>query len=1120
MDDDVGSAKTVAAAEDDDVGSAKTVASDEVGSAQTVASGDVGSAQTVASGDSTIASGAAAMTGAGRELPVVTSDRYRVAGEVGRGGLGRVLRARDEVLERTVALKELLTTDRASHRRFVREALITARLQHPSIIPVYDAGTRTDHSPFYAMKLVAGRPLDRAIAEAKTLAGRLALLPSVIAVVDAIAYAHAQRIIHRDLKPANVLVGEFGETIVIDWGLAKDLSIDDRDAQHAGPYRGDGGATVIGAVLGTPGYMPPEQAAGEDVDERADVYALGAILYHVVAGVVPHQGKSVEEMIEQVIAGRVKPLAEREPHAPSDLAAIVDKAMAREPAARYPSARELADDLRRFQTGQLVGAREYHLGQRLARWIGRHKAISAVTAIATLVLAAFATWSIGRISRERDTAIESANRAIINQARALVDQDPPAALAWLARLSPAGPGWDAARTLAAEALTHPQLDVALQGGRRVEATADGHYAVGRANGSFWIAELANGKAPTLVPFPYRQPVIEMCDDGKRAIVRTSDDDEAKILSIDLPTRSVDHRAYDARAWDDAQLRCKRAHRASWMGSRLHAPGVRMIEPGGKDRLLSQNDADAGWLTSDGNHLVTIDANAEVSRFDLATGGVEVVDAIDPKLLDRPDRAKLETRGVSSADGSVVVVVVAGHAGWCDIAAKSCVAIPGEMDNDSHAIAVAPDGSRAWGETRERSWSIRRDLAWLTPGDAPRGEKFVSPDGAWLAALDHGTLRVQDTASGITRVLHGHTSVEHVQFLSDNRLLTAGSEGGVRIWSLGKPTLRHDMLNFRWVEFSPSTRWFAIDDTDSLVRRPRDGGREDRIEWAGNGIYVIGDSGQIGAVARDGALSIWDGNWRALGKHDGARATKPWMLANGTLVTSSGASLAIWEPAGPRYIEIPDGKSTREEPTLDIDDAGHRALVRCGTASCIVELGGGQVTRLPGSAGAALLARDGRTALTGSPTGEHIVWDVDRMRERRRVHAADPEGGLLGVSRDGRRAMIKSETGVELIDLASGARTPLRSKAPLELEWGEFSPNGRTVLDNLHTLWDVASGEGRNVLEGVGLAGIDLLDDGVLAVTPGAIVHVPDDLPRDPAALLAKLRALPYTLDDHDRLLLR
>src|SRR6188474_2886254 len=152
--------------------------------------------------------------------------RYQIICEHGRGGLGRVSRAFDRDLGRDVALKELIARTSTSEIRFLREALITARLEHPGIVPVHEAGRWPDGTPFYAMKLVAGRPLRELIAERTTVAERIGLLHHVIAVADAIAYAHGRNIIHRDLKPANVIVGDFGETIVIDWGLAKELNSD------------------------------------------------------------------------------------------------------------------------------------------------------------------------------------------------------------------------------------------------------------------------------------------------------------------------------------------------------------------------------------------------------------------------------------------------------------------------------------------------------------------------------------------------------------------------------------------------------------------------------------------------------------------------------------------------------------------------------------------------------------------------------------------------------------------------------------------------------------------------------------------------------------------------------
>ncbi len=339
-------------------------------------------------------------------LPTASVTRYAIEREIGRGGLGRVMRARDRVLDRTVAVKEILEGDEDSHRRFVREALITARLQHPAIVPLYEAGRWKDGTPFYAMRLIRGRPLSELL-EGAALERRLALLPAVQSASDAVAYAHSERIIHRDLKPGNVMVGDYGETVVIDWGLAKDLSIDDRDALEAGPYRAvSGDQTIAGAVMGTPAYMAPEQARGETVDERSDVYALGAMLYHVLSGENPHEQDPRDELLARIRAGRVAPLRERAAELPADLVAIVEKSMAADAVDRYPTGKEFAEDLRRFQAGQLVGAHRYSLGELLRRWLRRHRTAVTVAALLVTLLIGVVVVAAGRVLDERRAARE------------------------------------------------------------------------------------------------------------------------------------------------------------------------------------------------------------------------------------------------------------------------------------------------------------------------------------------------------------------------------------------------------------------------------------------------------------------------------------------------------------------------------------------------------------------------------------------------------------------------------------------------------------------------------------------------------------------------------------------
>ena len=327
-------------------------------------------------------------------------DGLRLGRTIASGGMGLIIEAYDTHLRRTIALKVPRTLDAGVRRRFEREVHVTARLQHPAILPVYAAGTLGAGEPYYAMRLVDGQSLDAVIAAASSLEARLPLLRVVTQVAGAIAYAHAQGVIHRDIKPANVLVGAFGEVVVIDWGLARVVSEPDEDVGAGlalgspGPQLDGGEAlTVDGAIIGTPAYMAPEQARGEPATERADVYALGALLYHVLRGVPPGRGAPAD-------------LASTTPGLPRDLVAIVHEAMAVEPTARYASAAGLAADLARFEAGRLVDAHRYTAWQLFRRWAARHRtalAVGGLLATALGVTAFVASRRVEHAERTRTT---------------------------------------------------------------------------------------------------------------------------------------------------------------------------------------------------------------------------------------------------------------------------------------------------------------------------------------------------------------------------------------------------------------------------------------------------------------------------------------------------------------------------------------------------------------------------------------------------------------------------------------------------------------------------------------------------------------------------------------------
>jgi eukaryotic-like serine/threonine-protein kinase len=375
--------------------------------------------------------------------PPANLPRYRLGLEIARGGMGRVVEATDTLLGRIVAVKEALATDPEALRRFARETRITARLEHPSIVPVHDAGRSPEGSPYYVMRKVSGRPLEDLVRAADSLEKRLALLPHLVAAAQAVAHAHQRGVLHRDLKPSNILVGDLGETVVIDWGLAKVIDEPDEVVADEPPAAGESLRTRIGTVFGTPGFMSPEQLRGDPVDARSDVYALGATLYHLLSQEPPHASRSADDMMAAALAGPPQPIADLVPGVPAELSTIVDKALVYDDRIRYADAGALVEDLQRFLTGQLVASHRYSRRERLLRFVRKNRVAVMVSAAAAIALAIGAWIAIGSVIRERDRADTALREALdrnetltIYQAQSLVGTNPTAAIALLKTLPP------------------------------------------------------------------------------------------------------------------------------------------------------------------------------------------------------------------------------------------------------------------------------------------------------------------------------------------------------------------------------------------------------------------------------------------------------------------------------------------------------------------------------------------------------------------------------------------------------------------------------------------------------------------------------------------------------------
>jgi serine/threonine protein kinase len=352
-----------------------------------------------------------------------------------KGGLGEVFVARDTELNREVALKEIkpeFADDQRVRSRFEFEAEVTGGLEHPGIVPVYGLGHLPDGRPFYAMRFIKGRSLKDAIKrfhQAERQPGRdrgesalelRELLGRFIDVCDAVAYAHSRHVLHRDLKPGNIMLGKYGETLVVDWGLAKAL---DRP-EHQSPIEGSelplkpasGSAlepTVAGSAVGTLAYMSPEQAAGrlDQLGPWSDVYGLGATLYHVLTGHTACQSDDREEFIRRITAGDIPRPRSLNPRIDKALEAVCVKAMALTPRERYDSVLALKVDLERWLADEPVTAWREPLAPRGRRWVRRHQGLVAA-AVAAVFVAAVASVAISTLISMSNRKLESANRQL------------------------------------------------------------------------------------------------------------------------------------------------------------------------------------------------------------------------------------------------------------------------------------------------------------------------------------------------------------------------------------------------------------------------------------------------------------------------------------------------------------------------------------------------------------------------------------------------------------------------------------------------------------------------------------------------------------------------------------